>query len=108
MSKKDDITSKRSTAQSRLGCQLTIVSGAAGAVAGAGVALSGELFHGGSCDRAEAILAGVDALQPGDALLIAGKGHETGQIVAGDVLPFDDVEHARAAIGVLDRGELSP
>ena len=32
-------------------------------------------------DRAEAILRGVDALQPGDALLIAGKGHETGQII---------------------------
>ncbi|RMF39372.1 MAG: UDP-N-acetylmuramoyl-L-alanyl-D-glutamate--2,6-diaminopimelate ligase [Alphaproteobacteria bacterium] len=56
-------------------------------------------------DRAEAILAGVDALQPGDALLIAGKGHETGQIVAGDVLPFDDTEQARAAIAVLDREE---
>ena len=35
-------------------------------------------------DRAEAILRGVDALGPGDALLIAGKGHETGQVV-GDV-----------------------
>ena len=32
-------------------------------------------------DRAEAILTAVDALQPGDALLIAGKGHETGQVV---------------------------
>ncbi|KZZ31209.1 UDP-N-acetylmuramoyl-L-alanyl-D-glutamate--2,6-diaminopimelate ligase, partial [Sulfitobacter sp. HI0082] len=32
-------------------------------------------------DRAEAILRGVDALEPGDALLIAGKGHETGQTV---------------------------
>ena len=32
-------------------------------------------------DRAEAIRAGIAALQPGDALLIAGKGHETGQIV---------------------------
>ena len=32
-------------------------------------------------DRAEAILYGVDGLQPGDCLLIAGKGHETGQII---------------------------
>ena len=45
-------------------------------------------------DRAEAILRGVDALQPGDALLLAGKGHETGQIVGDDVFPFDDVEQA--------------
>jgi UDP-N-acetylmuramoyl-L-alanyl-D-glutamate--2,6-diaminopimelate ligase len=32
-------------------------------------------------DRAEAILRAVDALLPGDALLIAGKGHETGQVI---------------------------
>ncbi len=53
-------------------------------------------------DRAEAILAGVDALQPGDALLIAGKGHETGQIVGTDVLAFDDVEQASIAVAALD------
>lgn len=53
-------------------------------------------------DRAEAILAGVDALEPGDALLVAGKGHETGQIVAGDILPFDDRSQARAAVAALD------
>ncbi len=55
-------------------------------------------------DRAEAILRGVDALQPGDALLIAGKGHETGQIVGDDVLPFDDVEQASVAVAALDGG----
>jgi UDP-N-acetylmuramoyl-L-alanyl-D-glutamate--2,6-diaminopimelate ligase len=38
-------------------------------------------------DRAEAILRAVDAL-PGDALLIAGKGHETGQVIKGDILPL--------------------
>ncbi len=54
-------------------------------------------------DRAEAILRGVDALGPGDALLIAGKGHESGQIIGDDVLPFDDVEHASVAVGALDR-----
>ena len=53
-------------------------------------------------DRAEAILRGVDALQPGDALLIAGKGHESGQIVGDDVLPFDDVEQASVAVAALD------
>ena len=55
-------------------------------------------------DRAEAILRGVDALQPGDALLIAGKGHETGQIVGDDVLPFDDAEQASVAVAALDGG----
>jgi UDP-N-acetylmuramoyl-L-alanyl-D-glutamate--2,6-diaminopimelate ligase len=53
-------------------------------------------------DRAEAILRGVDALGPGDALLIAGKGHEAGQIVGEDILPFDDVEQASVAVAALD------
>lgn len=53
-------------------------------------------------DRAEAILRGVDALGPGDALLIAGKGHETGQIIGSDVYPFDDAEQASVAVAALD------
>jgi len=53
-------------------------------------------------DRAEAILRGVDALGPGDALLIAGKGHETGQIVGDTVYPFDDHEQASLAIAALE------
>lgn len=53
-------------------------------------------------DRAEAILRGVDALAPGDALLIAGKGHETGQIVGDTVYPFDDAEQASVAVAALD------
>lgn len=53
-------------------------------------------------DRAEAILAAVDALQPGDTLLIAGKGHETGQIIGQDVYPFDDAEAASIAVAALD------
>jgi UDP-N-acetylmuramoyl-L-alanyl-D-glutamate--2,6-diaminopimelate ligase len=53
-------------------------------------------------DRAEAILRGVDALGAGDALLIAGKGHETGQIIKGDIYPFDDVEQASIAVAALD------
>ncbi|MEQ9259131.1 MAG: UDP-N-acetylmuramoyl-L-alanyl-D-glutamate--2,6-diaminopimelate ligase [Roseovarius sp.] len=55
-------------------------------------------------DRAEAILRGVDALGPGDALLIAGKGHETGQIVGDAVFPFDDREQASVAVAALDGG----
>jgi len=53
-------------------------------------------------DRAEAILRGVDMLSTGDALLICGKGHESGQVVGTDVLPFDDVEQASMAVAVLD------
>jgi UDP-N-acetylmuramoyl-L-alanyl-D-glutamate--2,6-diaminopimelate ligase len=53
-------------------------------------------------DRAEAILTAIDALEPGDALLIAGKGHETGQVVGQDILPFDDVEQASVAVAALD------
>ena len=53
-------------------------------------------------DRAEAILRGVDALGPGDALLVAGKGHESGQTIAGHVYPFDDVEQASVAVAALD------
>ncbi|NCO85403.1 MAG: UDP-N-acetylmuramoyl-L-alanyl-D-glutamate--2,6-diaminopimelate ligase [Rhodobacterales bacterium] len=54
-------------------------------------------------DRAEAILRGVDALGPGDALLVAGKGHESGQIVGDTVLPFDDAEQASIAVAALER-----
>lgn len=53
-------------------------------------------------DRAEAILRGVDMLEPGDALLIAGKGHETGQQVGDVVYPFDDVEQASVAVAALE------
>ncbi len=47
--------------------------------------------------RAEAIRQALAAAQQGDVVLLAGKGHEQGQIVGGDVLPFDDAEVARAA-----------
>lgn len=53
-------------------------------------------------DRAEAILRGIDMLGAGDALLIAGKGHESGQIVGDTVLPFDDVEQASVAVAALE------
>jgi UDP-N-acetylmuramoyl-L-alanyl-D-glutamate--2,6-diaminopimelate ligase len=49
--------------------------------------------------RREAIRAGLDALvSPGDLLVIAGKGHESGQTIAGVTHPFDDAEVARALI----------
>ncbi len=53
-------------------------------------------------DRAEAILRGVDMLGAGDALLVAGKGHETGQTIGDTVLPFDDVEQASVAVAALE------
>lgn len=53
-------------------------------------------------DRAEAILRGVDSLGPGDALLVCGKGHETGQVVGDTVYPFDDAEQASVAVAALD------
>jgi UDP-N-acetylmuramoyl-L-alanyl-D-glutamate--2,6-diaminopimelate ligase len=49
-------------------------------------------------DRAAAILEGVRRLKAGDALLIAGKGHETGQIVKGVTIPFSDFDVARLAL----------
>mgnify|MGYP001765916876 CR=1 FL=1 len=49
-------------------------------------------------DRGEAIAAGVAMLQTGDVLLVAGKGHETGQIVGDRTLPFSDHAAVRAAL----------
>jgi UDP-N-acetylmuramoyl-L-alanyl-D-glutamate--2,6-diaminopimelate ligase len=49
-------------------------------------------------DRAEAIRSAIAGLQPGDALLIAGKGHETGQIVGNTTLPFSDHEAVASAL----------
>ena len=49
-------------------------------------------------DRNAAIRAGIAALKTGDVLLIAGKGHETGQIVGDRVLPFSDHDAVAAAL----------
>jgi UDP-N-acetylmuramoyl-L-alanyl-D-glutamate--2,6-diaminopimelate ligase len=49
-------------------------------------------------DRADAIRTAIAGLQAGDALLIAGKGHETGQIVGDRVLPFSDHDAVAAAL----------
>lgn len=50
-------------------------------------------------DRGEAIRQSIAGLKPGDVLVIAGKGHETGQIVGDRVLPFSDHEAVAAALG---------
>jgi UDP-N-acetylmuramoyl-L-alanyl-D-glutamate--2,6-diaminopimelate ligase len=49
-------------------------------------------------DRRAAIMRAVALAGPGDTVLIAGKGHETGQEVAGVLLPFDDVSVALDAL----------
>jgi UDP-N-acetylmuramoyl-L-alanyl-D-glutamate--2,6-diaminopimelate ligase len=52
-------------------------------------------------DRAQAIHDGIAALQDGDILVIAGKGHETGQIVGHETRPFSDREEAvKAALAL--------
>ncbi len=50
-------------------------------------------------DRGEAIHTAIADLRPGDVLLIAGKGHETGQIIGDRTLPFSDHEAVAAAAG---------
>jgi UDP-N-acetylmuramoyl-L-alanyl-D-glutamate--2,6-diaminopimelate ligase len=52
-------------------------------------------------DRANAIAKAVNDLSAGDILLVAGKGHEEGQIVGGTIIPFSDHEAVKAAL----RGE---
>jgi len=49
-------------------------------------------------DRREAIFHGISLLQPGDSLIIAGKGHENYQIIGDKTLPFDDVAVATEAL----------
>ena len=54
-------------------------------------------------DRARAIAEAVGMLGPGDLLVVAGKGHETGQIVGKTVLPFSDHDSVRSALEALAR-----
>ena len=49
-------------------------------------------------DRAAAIRAGIEKLGANDCLVIAGKGHEQGQIVGTKVIPFSDVKQVQAAL----------
>ncbi|MER3412111.1 MAG: hypothetical protein C4305_07360 [Thermoleophilia bacterium] len=49
-------------------------------------------------DRARALARAIEAARPGDVVVIAGKGHEQGQEIAGRLLPFDDREVAREVL----------
>jgi len=53
-------------------------------------------------DRALAIRTAVDALEEGDILLVAGKGHEPGQTIGAKVLPFSDHDAVKAAVAGQD------
>ena len=55
--------------------------------------------HAIHVDRREAIRAAIGAARAGDVVLIAGKGHESYQEIAGRRLPFSDADEARAALG---------
>ena len=55
-------------------------------------------------DRGAAIAMAMDAAKAGDVVLLAGKGHEKEQILAGRTIPFDDAEVARAALKQLGYG----
>ena len=52
-------------------------------------------------DRREAIVAAVEMAEPGDIILIAGKGHENTQVLADGAVHFDDREEASRALGVM-------
>ena len=56
-------------------------------------------------DRATAIRAALEAAKAGDVVLLAGKGHEKEQILAGRTIPFDDAEIALAALADLGYGK---
>jgi len=58
-------------------------------------------------DRRAAIREALGRARAGDVVLVAGKGHETGQEVAGVVHPFDDREVAREELAALARGATS-
>jgi len=53
-------------------------------------------------DRREAICRATAMLRSGDILLIAGKGHESGQEIAGEILPFNDGDEALRAVQLID------
>ncbi|MFQ5692625.1 MAG: UDP-N-acetylmuramoyl-L-alanyl-D-glutamate--2,6-diaminopimelate ligase [Nitrospinota bacterium] len=68
----------------------------------------GRASHEMCVDRREAIRRALAAAGPGDGVVIAGKGHETYQVVGRETLPFDDREEARRALRALGYGGEAP
>ena len=62
----------------------------------AGARRGGDITEIG--DRRRAIASAIAALEPGDLLVVAGKGHEQGQVVGDEILPFDDREEVAKAL----------
>lgn len=59
-------------------------------------------------DRRDAIRTAISELEPGDTLVIAGKGHETGQTINGTVHPFSDHVEARSAVKEVGPSAIAP
>jgi UDP-N-acetylmuramoyl-L-alanyl-D-glutamate--2,6-diaminopimelate ligase len=78
----------------------TIMSGARAVSGGAAVVELG--------DRRAAIDHAVAWARPGDIVLVAGKGHESGQTSAGETRPFDDRVELAAALDARNAGERQP
>ena len=55
-------------------------------------------------DRREAIRSALREAQPGDSVVIAGKGHETYQQIGNETIPFDDKAVAREGLDELNAG----
>jgi UDP-N-acetylmuramoyl-L-alanyl-D-glutamate--2,6-diaminopimelate ligase len=70
-----------------------------GRLSGSALALDGRGFAV-EPDRRSAIRLAIAAAREGDAVLIAGKGHEQTQTVGREQLPFSDVDEATQALGI--------
>ena len=64
-----------------------------------GVERGGRAVAHVELDRARAIDAAIDAARPGDVVVVAGKGHETGQVVGDVELPFCDADEVLRSLG---------
>ena len=59
-------------------------------------------------DRAEAIRQAIAMMANGDVVLVAGKGHETGQIIGTTVVPFSDHDEIARALSAIEQGQSHP
>ncbi len=63
---------------------------------------SANAYHLVEVDRREAIAVALDQAESGDVVIVAGKGHESSQETAGEMLPFDDREVIRQLLRAAD------